>query len=461
MSIWKRGRNYWTDVTLNGVRYREPLKTTDRREAIAREKARIVELVTRPPDPSKVRAAFASLPIDEAILAYSDERRAQVSNRMVAYWKENAKPLASFFKAKKLRDLAIDDLNGYQRYRSDAGRAPKTINGELSVLRQVLLHARVWYRFEGEYKPLKNTKPPVGQALTDEEQRKLFEVAKTKPAWKFAYVAAILSFFCGMRACEIRALQWRDVDWTRRRLSVRRSKTPAGWRDPSLNNVCLEALTELKEASQALGFANDDHFVFPWHGKSKVIDPSRPMASWRSAWRSIKKAAGLKTVRFHDGRHTALTRLAEAGQPDWVIQAQMGHVSPSMMKTYSHVRRAALDTAAAVLEPVAVSGAETATEEAVDGVTSQTESQSVGGNSELPQFVAEFGSSGWTRTSNPPVNRLAYVSFLVGFLWFSPTETLLIPRVRGKLFTDCSRREDRGYDGMPKLKLALPNGANR
>ena len=32
-------------------------------------------------------------------------------------------------------------------------------------------------------------------------------------------------------------------------------------------------------------------------------------------------------------------------------QAQMGHVSPSMMKTYSHIRRKALDGAAKALEP--------------------------------------------------------------------------------------------------------------
>jgi len=43
--------------------------------------------------------------------------------------------------------------------------------------------------------------------------------------------------------------------------------------------------------------------------------------------------------------------LFEVGQPDWVIQAQIGHVSPQMMKTYSHIRRMALDEAAAVLEP--------------------------------------------------------------------------------------------------------------
>ena len=56
-------------------------------------------------------------------------------------------------------------------------------------------------------------------------------------------------------------------------------------------------------------------------------------------------------MRFHDGRHTAITTLAEKGLPDWVIQAQVGHVAPEMMKTYSHIRREALNQAAAALEP--------------------------------------------------------------------------------------------------------------
>jgi len=103
--------------------------------------------------------------------------------------------------------------------------------------------------------------------------------------------------------------------------------------------------------AKALGFGDPEHFIFPWHGRDRQIDSTRPMTSWRSAWRSLRTAAGLPSVRFHDGRHTALTRLAEGGQADWVIQAQMGHVSPAMMKTYSHVRQLALDEAAAALEP--------------------------------------------------------------------------------------------------------------
>ena len=80
--------------------------------------------------------------------------------------------------------------------------------------------------------------------------------------------------------------------------------------------------------------------------------------------------------------YTALTRLAENGQPDWVIQAQLGHVSPAMMKTYSHVRRKALDEAASALEPPDIASWECAVKEqtssndAGDPVTSQSTSQS-------------------------------------------------------------------------------------
>lgn len=53
MSLWKRGDQFWMDVTVNGQRYREPLGTSDWREARATEKHRIAELTKRPPDPGR------------------------------------------------------------------------------------------------------------------------------------------------------------------------------------------------------------------------------------------------------------------------------------------------------------------------------------------------------------------------------------------------------------------------
>ena len=421
MTLWKRGRQYWMDTVVDGQRYREPLRTTDWREAKEREKERLAELARRPADPARRGRSYGALEVTKAIEAYSKERRAQVSPRMVAYWTENARPLGEFFGSTTLRKITPEQIAAYQNARIDAGRAPKTVNGELSVLRQVLRHARLWYRFQEDYRALKNTKPPVGLALTDDDQKRLFDAARSKPEWIFACVATALAFYCGLRACEIRGLQWKHVDWDNARIQIRRSKTPAGWRDPSLNDACARALKELHARAKLVGFDDPEHFLFPWHGRDKKIDPSRSMTSWRSAWRSLRKAAALGHVRFHDGRHTALTRLAEKGQPDWVIQAQMGHVSPAMMRTYSHIRRKALDEAAAALEPSfrlefpQHKPKKLASHETCDRLMSQFTSQWDDLKKEIRKNSKGFGSSGWTRTSNPPVNSLVQVVGLVGF----------------------------------------------
>jgi integrase len=351
MGLWKRGDWYWLDAWVHGHRFREPLGTTDWREAKRLERERVEQIRTKGSVPSAASLTYAAMDVSTAIAAYAEERRAQVSPRMRAYWLENARPLKEFFKNTQLRQITPAQTAAYQNARTEAGRAPKTINGELSVLRQVLRRAKLWYRFEDEYTTLRNRKAPVGRALTPDEQERLFEVARTKPAWLYAYVAAILAFYCGLRACEIKGLHWEDIDLPNRLLHVRRSKTPAVWRSPTLNVTCLRVLQELQAVAANLGFAEPAHFVFPWHGRNKRHDPTRPMTSWRTAWRSVRKAAGLPHVRFHDGRHTAITTLAEKGLPDWVIQAQVGHVAPEMMKTYSHIRRQALNQAADALEP--------------------------------------------------------------------------------------------------------------
>src|SRR5918995_3053980 len=97
MALWKRGKQYWLDVVVHGERHREPLGTTDWRQARELEKKRVAELQKRPPDPTRRAHKFGALPVDVAIDMFADERRSQVSKRMVAWWKENGRPLAGFF----------------------------------------------------------------------------------------------------------------------------------------------------------------------------------------------------------------------------------------------------------------------------------------------------------------------------------------------------------------------------
>src|SRR6202034_1484706 len=78
-------------------------------------------------------------------------------------------------------------------------------------------------------------------------------------------------------------------------------------------------------------------------------DPQRCQKSWRTAWRKLTAAAGIKGFRFHDCRHHAITELAESQASDSTIMALAGHVSRKMLEHYSHVRQEAKREAVNVL----------------------------------------------------------------------------------------------------------------
>jgi hypothetical protein len=61
------------------------------------------------------------------------------------------------------------------------------------------------------------------------------------------------------------------------------------------------------------------------------------MHRWKVAWEGARKTAGVY-CRFHDLRHTFISRLAESQASDSTVMALAGHVSRAMMERYSHIR---------------------------------------------------------------------------------------------------------------------------
>ena len=59
--------------------------------------------------------------------------------------------------------------------------------------------------------------------------------------------------------------------------------------------------------------------------------------SWDTAWRRLRKVAGLPGLRFHSLRHTFITCMAEQGIPLQVTQDLVGHVSDAVTKHYTHI----------------------------------------------------------------------------------------------------------------------------
>ena len=169
-----------------------------------------------------------------------------------------------------------------------------------------------------------------------------------RPEWETAYLAAILCLNTTARGCELKELQWCDVDLFNRTLTIRKSKTAAGKRMAPLTDVALSALASLRRRAEGFGTVEPSHFVFAafvpkftFSGKRVVdynltgFDPKRHVKSWRTAWRTLTKKVGLPGFRFHDLRHCAITQLAGTApqiQRSWRLRVRepsnVGAVQP-------------------------------------------------------------------------------------------------------------------------------------
>ncbi len=208
------------------------------------------------------------------------------------------------------------------------------------MLRLMMKRAKCWNIVADDVKMYPKRSRTIGRVLTADEKAHLFQLAGSKSEWLVAHCAAVLAVSTTCRSIELKNLRWVDVDLFNRRMMIRRSKTDARHRIIPLNSDAMAAFTRLLERAQSEGATEPDHFVFP-ACENGIIDSKKPQKSWRTAWRSLTKAAGFSGFRFHDLRHQAITEMAEAGASDATIMAVAGHIDRAMMEHYSHVRMAA------------------------------------------------------------------------------------------------------------------------
>jgi integrase len=395
MALKKRGNTWHTHFFVDGERFRQSLETSDWREAQRKERELIAEA-----NAGKLAASrdeFSRLPFGEAADRFIADRIPQLAARSVQTEKERVKPIKAGIGTVPVWRLTVDQVRAYLRERKAAGRSNATLNRELDIIRGVLKRAKRWHHFADDIRPLP-VRENIGQALTYEEKVRLLKRAGSRQEWQNAAWAARLALNTTMRGHEIKGLRWRDVDMIGRTLRVMRSKTEAGERVIPLNADAWEVILALYKRSQKLGGFEPGHFLFPAikpdHAAKQVgakakekIDPTRPLKSWRTAWRRLTRAvqcpacgllqdaadncSGCKVdtsevkspfrgFRFHDLRHQAITELAESKASDQTIMGIAGHVSRKMLQHYSHVRmeakRNALDALSMVPAPTSDSG---------------------------------------------------------------------------------------------------------
>jgi integrase len=353
---------------VNGQRFRQSLETTDWREAQSKEKDLIGQATEG--KLTQTSSSLARQPFGQAADDYMTARKLELAPASRAKEKQLLVQLRAYFQQVPLKSITAKRITEFRAWRAEqkvtrAGKersvGPATLNAELGILRRIMKRARVWARVADDIRPLREPST-IGRALTEDEKQRLLKTAAMQPEWETAYLAAILCLNTTARGCELKGLQWSDVDLFAKALTIRKSKTAAGERAVPLTDVAASALARLRRRAEGFGKVEPAHYVFAafvpkftFSGKRVIdynvtaFDPTRHMNSWRSAWRTLTKKAGLPGFRFHDLRHCAITQLSENGASDSTIMAIAGHVSRRMLERYSHVRMEAKRTALEVL----------------------------------------------------------------------------------------------------------------
>jgi integrase len=165
-------------------------------------------------------------------------RKLELATASQAKEKQLLVQLKIYFKEQPLKAITAKRVTEYRAWRAEQKVGPATLNAELGILRRILKRAKLWARIADDIRPLKEPSS-IGRAITEEEKQRLLKTAAMRPEWETAYLAAILCLNTTARGCELKGLQWCDVDLFNRTLTIRKSKTAAGERMVPLTDVAV------------------------------------------------------------------------------------------------------------------------------------------------------------------------------------------------------------------------------
>ena len=147
--------------------------------------------------------------------------------------------------------------------------------------------------------------------------------------------------YAGLRRGELVALHWRDVDFTGRKLVIRRSLSGdtevKSTKSRRVREVPLpgQAAVALERLRRRREFTGPDAYVF-CSRLGRRLDPS----ALRRRYERARTADGLEPLRFHDLRHTYGSLLVAGGIDLVSVNAAMGHSRITTTERYFHARPA-------------------------------------------------------------------------------------------------------------------------
>jgi integrase len=361
--LYLHGKVWWYKFRFAGQEFRESTRTRSKTVARAALDARKAALIESANGIKRRQVKVFSVAASE----WLDGKRPHLAPRSVAIEEANLKHVLPVIGGKLTIDIAPVDISRYQGSRQAEGASPKTINLEVGTIRAILRKNRLWANLQPDVKMLR-VSDDVGRAIGSDEETLLLEEC-SKGRSRALYPAVVLSLSTAMRYSETRLLKWKQIDFAGRVVWVGDSKTTYGQGRPiPMNDRAIKVLS-----MWAANFPNrqPEHYIFPAEKYGAAgddfkpcvhsTDPTKPIGDWKEAWEAARERAKV-SCRWHDLRHTACTRMLEAGAPFSVVATIMGW-SPStavrMSRRYGHIGQAAQREAVKALESASPKPADT------------------------------------------------------------------------------------------------------
>lgn len=212
------------------------------------------------------------------------------------------------------------------------GLSNQSVRSTLSLIRAVINKARLWGHYQGENPVSKVKLPSVNTAarvrfLSQEEAHDLLE--EVNKYSRQLYEVCMVSLQTGMRASEVFALRWGDLDMENEILHVHgKGGVPrVAYMTPDLKTIFQEKT-----------FGDPEALVFPSQrgGKSKAVSGTYERAVEKLGFNQGVTDRRQRVV-FHTLRHTFASWLAIKGVPILTIKELMGHKRIEMTMRYAHL----------------------------------------------------------------------------------------------------------------------------
>ena len=182
---------------------------------------------------------------------------------------------------------------------------------------------------------------------------------KKNNTMKYTFIRLLA--FTGARKSELLALNWSDIDFTRKQLHINKTlavglksvivhvpKTSASLRSISLDDETLAILKKWRKdqlenyLKYGINTNKPGQLLFSTKANT-CIRPTTPN-KWLD---QVKRVSGLKRIKVHGFRHTHASLLFEAGASLQEVKARLGHSNiKTTMDIYTHVTEKAKEQTA-------------------------------------------------------------------------------------------------------------------